>query len=126
MRVSIVLPAKNEASGLRQFMPALKAMMPEAEIIVVNDGSSDDTAGQASALGATVLSNPYAMGNGASIKRGARAASGEIIVFMDADMATDLEFLDPLVSTLDDVHLAIGSRSAPGAITSNGQSLADG
>ncbi|TLX20897.1 glycosyltransferase family 2 protein [Thermomonas fusca] len=83
--LSIILPAKNEAEGLRGTLPALRVAYPDAEIIVVDDGSSDDTAMVAREAGASVLSSPYSMGNGAAIKRGARAASGEILVFMDAD-----------------------------------------
>ena len=83
--ISVILPAKNEAEGLRRTLPALRQQLPDAEIIVVNDGSTDDTAAVAAQLGATVLSSPYSMGNGAAIKRGARAANGEVLVFMDAD-----------------------------------------
>jgi len=125
MRVTIVLPAKNEASGLRQFMPALKAMLPEAEIIVVNDGSSDDTAEQARALGAQVLSNPYSMGNGASIKRGARAASGEIIVFMDADGQHRAEDLPKLLEKFGQGYdMVVGAR-IKGGQASIGRGLAN-
>ncbi|MBB5014568.1 glycosyltransferase family 2 protein [Rehaibacterium terrae] len=85
MRITVILPAKNEAQGLRQILPALRQTLPEAEIIVVDDGSSDDTASVATEHGARVLGTPYSMGNGAAIKRGARAASGDVLVFMDAD-----------------------------------------
>src|SRR3546814_4730444 len=85
MRLSVILPAKNEAEGLRQTLPRLREAQPDAELIVVNDGPTDDTASVAAAHGARVLSSPYSMGNGADIKRGARAASGESLVFMDAD-----------------------------------------
>lgn len=83
--VTVVLPAKNEAEGLSRVLPALRQVLPEAEIIVVDDGSTDATAVVAAEAGATVLYSPYSMGNGAAIKRGARAASGEVIVLMDAD-----------------------------------------
>lgn len=83
--LSIILPAKNEAGGLRNTLPDLRARYPNAEIIVVNDGSTDDTASVATAFGAKVVSHPYSKGNGAAIKSGARAATGDILVFMDAD-----------------------------------------
>ena len=75
-QLSIILPAKNEAEGLQRTLPALRQAYPQAEIIVVNDGSTDDTANIAASHGARVVSNPYSMGNGAAIKRGARAATG--------------------------------------------------
>ena len=79
-RISIILPAKNEADGLRKTLPALRDAVPGAELIVVDDGSTDATAQVAAEHGATVLSAPYSMGNGAAIKRGARHASGEILM----------------------------------------------
>ena len=125
MRVSIVLPAKNEAAGIRLFMPALKALLPDAEIIVVNDGSTDDTAEQARALGATVLSNPYSMGNGASIKRGARAATGEIIVFMDADGQHRAEDVQKLLEKFAQGYdMVVGAR-VKGGQASIGRGLAN-
>ena len=77
MGISIILPAKNEAEGLAIVLPKLKAAWPDAEIIVVDDGSTDGTKALCKDLDVLVLSNPYSMGNGAAVKRGARAASGE-------------------------------------------------
>jgi glycosyltransferase involved in cell wall biosynthesis len=84
-RLSIILPAKNEAPALAALLPRLRAAHPDAEIIVVDDGSSDDTRGICGSNGVECLSSPYSMGNGAAIKRGARAATGDILVFMDGD-----------------------------------------
>ena len=85
MRISVILPAKNEAEGLRRTLAGLRELLPDSELIVVDDGSTDETAAVAREHGADVLSSPYSMGNGAAIKRGARAATGEVLVFMDAD-----------------------------------------
>lgn len=115
MRLSIVLPAKNEAEGLRRVLPALRARLPEAEIIVVDDGSTDDTAAVAAEHGASVLGAPYSMGNGAAIKRGARAAAGDVIVFMDADGQHDPAHIPALLDKLAEGYdMAVGARDSSG------------
>ena len=115
MHVSVILPAKNEAEGLRQTLPALRACLPEAEVIVVDDGSTDDTAAVAASHRARVLSSPYAMGNGAAIKRGTRAATGDILVFMDADGQHDPRMIQLLLNKLNSgFDMAIGARDASG------------
>ena len=115
MTLSVILPAKNEAEGLRRTLPALRAQLPNAEIIVVDDGSTDDTAAVARAAGATVLSSPYSMGNGAAIKRGARAAQGEILVFMDADGQHAAEHVVALLQKLEEGYdMVVGARDRTG------------
>lgn len=83
--ISIVIPARNEAASLESLLPALVAAQPDAEIIVVNDGSSDATLEVCARHPVRVVSHPYPKGNGAAIKSGARAARGKVLVFMDAD-----------------------------------------
>lgn len=84
--VSVVIPARNEAVSLRKLLPELLAALPtDTEVIVVNDGSTDETETVGIAHGVRVLTHPTAKGNGAAIKTGARAAKGSVIVFMDAD-----------------------------------------
>ena len=68
MRISVVLPAKNEAEGLARTLPTLREQWPQAEVIVVDDGSTDATARVAAEHGARVLSSPYSMGNGAAMR----------------------------------------------------------
>jgi glycosyltransferase involved in cell wall biosynthesis len=126
MKVSVVLPAKNEAEGLRRTLPALQAALPGAEVIVVDDGSTDDTKAVAASHGARVLSSPYSMGNGAAIKRGARAAGGEIIVFMDADGQHDPALIPQLLARLDAGYdMVVGARDGGGQ-ASLGRGLANG
>lgn len=115
MLVSVILPAKNEAEGLRLTLPRLRAQLPAAEVIVVDDGSSDDTAAVAAAHGARVLSSPYPMGNGAAIKRGTKAATGDILVFMDADGQHDPAAIPRLLERLEAGYdMVVGARASSG------------
>lgn len=109
--ISIIIPAKNEHAGLCVLLPALRKNHPTAEIIVVNDGSSDDTAKICVAHDVVLLSHPYSMGNGAAIKTGARAAHGDILVFMDADGQHNPEDVPRLLSKLDEGYdMVVGAR----------------
>lgn len=111
--VSIVLPAKDEAASLGSLIPALRRILPHAEIIVVDDGSKDSTAEVARKLGARVISHPYCLGNGASIKTGIRAARSEYVVFMDADGQHNPTDIPNLLSLLENGYdMVVGSRSA--------------
>ena len=115
LEISVVLPAKNEAEGLRRTLPALRQLLPQAEIIVVDDGSTDETAQVAVEFGAKALSSPYSMGNGAAIKRGARAAMGEVIVFMDADGQHDPASIPKLLDKLAEGYdMVVGARDWAG------------
>lgn len=126
MGVTVVLPAKNEEQGLRRTLPALRTCLPEAEVIVVDDGSTDATARVAAEYGAKVLSSPYSMGNGAAIKRGARAASGDVIVFMDADGQHEPARIPELLAKLDEGYdMVVGARDGAGQ-ASVGRGLANG
>lgn len=125
MRISLILPAKNEAEGLRRTLPGLKALLPEAELIVVDDGSSDQTPIIARQFGVTLLSSPYSMGNGAAIKRGARAATGEVLVFLDADGQHDPILVTRLLDRLEQGYdMVVGARGWDGQ-ASVGRGLAN-
>ncbi len=111
--VSIVLPAKNEAQSLAQLLPALQQVLPDAEIVVVDDGSKDDTAGVCHKHRVKLVSHPYSMGNGAAVKTGARVASGDILVFMDADGQHDPAAIPQLIATLGQgFDMVVGARNA--------------
>lgn len=127
LRLSCVVPCWNEAANLVELLPqlaeTLAQLASEWEVILVDDGSTDGTVRVATDLldkipDAGVLKLGRHAGKGAAVRAGVARATGHQIVFMDADLATDLDHLDPLLATLDDVHVAVGSRSAPGAVTS--------
>ncbi len=108
---SIILPAKNEAASLKRLLPKLKQAHPKAEIIVVNDGSSDNTLYICEENKVKVISHPYSMGNGAAIKTGARHASGDILVFMDADGQHKPEDINRLLHKLEEGYdMVVGAR----------------
>ena len=115
--LSIILPAKDEAAGLAALLPRLKQAAArlgrEVEIIVVDDGSEDDTRRLCEAEGVRVVSRPYSAGNGAAIKTGVRAARGEVLAFMDADGQHDPELIGPLLAKLDEGYdMVVGARTS--------------
>lgn len=124
--LSIVIPAKNEAAAIGKVVSTAAEEYPDAEIIVVDDGSSDTTADEARQAGAIVVQHPESLGNGAAVKSGARAASGDIIAFMDGDGQHDAGELAPLLRKLEDGYeMAIGARDS-GSHANVGRLFANG
>lgn len=118
-RISIILPARNESQALHGLLPVLQQVVSHlaggVELIVVDDGSDDATAHLAQEAGAVVIRHPYAMGNGAAIKSGARRASGELLVFMDADGQHDPADIPRLLHEVEQGYdMAIGARNRRG------------
>lgn len=126
MSLSIIIPAKNEAGAIGGVVEIARDAFPDAQVIVVNDGSTDETAAIASSAGAEVISHPESIGNGAAVKAGARAATGEIIAFMDGDGQHDARELVPLLQRLDEGYdMAIGARRS-GSHANVGRLFANG
>ena len=125
-KLSIIIPAKNESASIADIVAKIRQIHDEAEIIVVNDGSSDDTAASAVRAGADVINHPVSLGNGAAIKSGARAASGEILVMMDADGQHLPEEISTLLGKLEEGYdMIVGARDA-GSHANVGRLIANG
>jgi len=110
--VSIVIPAYNEADAIAGVIAALRAAAPWHEILVVDDGSADATAANATTAGARVIRHPYNKGNGAAVKSGIRGATGEYILILDGDGQHRPEDAIRIAGRLGDFDLVIGARSA--------------
>lgn len=111
-KLSFILPAKNEAAVIGSVIDRLHALQLDAEIIVVNDGSTDNTAEVAANKGAKVITHPYSQGNGAAVRAGARAAQGEVLVFLDADGQHRPEDIPRLLAKLDEGYaMVVGART---------------
>lgn len=124
--LTFVLPAKNEAAAIGKTVQTIIGLYPEAEILVINDGSTDNTVEVAEMAGASVVQHPYSRGNGAAIKSGARAARGDVIVFMDADGQHDPKDIPRLLARLEEGYdMVVGARQ-PGSQASLGRGLANG
>lgn len=126
MSLSIVIPARNEAEAIGKVVGLARERYPDAEIIVVDDGSTDETAEIARTAGAQVIRHPESLGNGAAVKAGARAATGDIIAFMDGDGQHDPRMLEPLLQQIDDGYdMAVGARDS-GSHANIGRLFANG
>ncbi len=109
--VSIVIPARNEAASLETLLPALRQRYPESEILLVDDASEDETPDLCRRYGVNRVAHPYRLGNGAAVKTGARAARGEILVFMDADGQHRPEDIPRLLEKLEEGYdMVVGAR----------------
>jgi glycosyltransferase involved in cell wall biosynthesis len=115
---SVVIPAFNEASSIESVVAGLRAVAPWHEIVVVDDGSTDDTSGRASAAGAHVIRHPYNIGNGAAVKAGIRHATGTFVLILDADGQHRPSDAPRLVSHLGAFDLVVGARSSATHATS--------
>lgn len=113
--LSIVMPAKNESASVGAVVAELKTLLPHAQILVIDDGSKDDTGELARKAGAKVIRHAYSKGNGAAIKSGVRAATEDIIVFMDADGQHNPADVPRLLKQINDGYdMVVGARTGRG------------
>jgi dolichyl-phosphate beta-glucosyltransferase len=119
---TVIVPAYNEEHRLGATVAQILDLADDrTEVIFVDDGSADRTLAvldeaTADHPYARVLASPSNRGKGAAVRLGVASARGRALVFMDADLATDLSALDPLVGALDRHHVAIGSRALEGTV----------
>jgi len=125
VKISVVLPAKNESGAIGDTIKEIQALNLIDEILVVNDGSTDQTQEVAEKFGARVICHPYSKGNGAAIKTGARNAGGDVIVFMDADGQHDPQDIPRLLAKIiEGYDLVVGARQE-GSQASVGRGIAN-
>jgi len=110
--ISFVIPAYNESEKIGQIVHVLRDLYPESEIIVVDDGSEDDTGERAKEAGAYVITHPYNIGNGAAVKTGIRTATGEVLVFLDADGQHRPEDVGRLLEHVPRYDMVVGARKS--------------
>jgi glycosyltransferase involved in cell wall biosynthesis len=110
IKVSVVIPAFNESQTIGELIQTVQRRYPDFEIVVIDDGSEDNTAEVAADAGARVFSHPYNIGNGAAIKSGIRTATGDILVFMDGDGQHDPEDIKEFVRHMEDYDMVVGAR----------------
>ena len=110
-KISIILPCRNEAATLQGLLARIRQVLPAAEILVVDDASTDASVAVCTVAGVQCVRHPYQKGNGAAIKSGVRAATGDILVFMDADGQHDPADIPRLLERLDQgFDMVVGAR----------------
>jgi glycosyltransferase involved in cell wall biosynthesis len=110
--ISVIIPAFNESESIGELIKQIFRIYPECEVVIIDDGSTDETASVAAEAGAQVYSHPYNIGNGAAIKSGIRVARGDILVFMDGDGQHDPRDIERLIAHLPEYDMAVGARGA--------------
>lgn len=111
--LSIIIPARNEAEALRDLLPGVQREAPDAEVIVIDDGSTDDTPAVCREAGVRTVRHPYAKGNGAAVKAGIRSAQGEILLFMDGDGQHAARDIPKLLARLREGYdMVVGARAS--------------
>ena len=109
--VTVLLPAYNEETSIGTTIRNIRQLHPEFEILVVDDGSTDNTRQEALNAGAKVHSHPYNIGNGAAVKTGIRQASGDWVLMMDADGQHSPQDISGLLAHKEEFDMVVGART---------------
>jgi glycosyltransferase involved in cell wall biosynthesis len=110
-RISVLIPAFNEEASIAAVVEKIRSSGDWHEVLVIDDGSADDTQEVASRAGARVIRHPYNKGNGAAVKTAVRVATGEFVLLMDADGQHSADDIQKLLSPLEEYDLIVGARS---------------
>ena len=121
-KLSVIIPAFNESESIAGLIKAVRNLYPECEIVIIDDGSTDNTASIAVEAGARVYSHPYNIGNGAAVKSGIRVSNGDVLVFMDADGQHDPNDIQRLLAEMPEFDMVVGARGK-GSQASMGRSF---
>lgn len=110
--ITVAIPAYNEGAHIGPVLERIRSYLPDAELLVVDDCSRDDTAAQAAAAGARVVRQPVNKGNGAAVKAGIRHATGDVILLMDADGQMDPVYIPLILGKLAEGYdMVVGART---------------
>ncbi len=110
--VTVVIPAYNEEHGIATVVANIRAALPDAEVLVIDDASADATAEQARQAAAHVLRHPLNKGNGAAVKTGIRYAAGDVVLLMDADGQMDPRYIPAILGKLANGYdMVVGART---------------
>src|SRR4030095_1219612 len=112
--VSILIPAYNEENSIGELIAQIRQLHPDAETLVIDDGSTDETVALARAAGAVVIGHGRNRGYGASLKSGITEARGEVLVFFDADGEHDPCDIARLLEAMESADMAVGARTKHG------------
>jgi len=110
--VSVIVPAFNESHSIEGLISGLRRAGSWHEILVVDDGSTDDTGSRAAQAGARVIRHPYNKGNGAAVKTGIRQATGGVVLILDGDGQHRPSDAVRLIDGLSEYDLVVGARSS--------------
>jgi len=108
---TIIIPAYNEEEGIRSVINGLKSMPDKYEILVVDDGSTDNTFKIASETGVRVIRQPYNKGYGAALKTGIRNAKSNLVLFMDADGQHQTSDIKEIMRYTGNYDMVVGART---------------